>query len=184
VYLDKVEWLFNIDWRQMLVPQSSILEMVVRGTLMYLGMFILLRIFRRQAGSVSIADLLLIVIIADAAQNGMAGEAKSVTEALALIVVIVFWDYTLDWLGFSSKLMSRVLEPQPVVMVRNGRMLRRNMKQEMITEDELIGQLREQGIDEIGDVRECRLESNGEFSVIKRSGNGKQGNKKKQAGVK
>ena len=76
MFLDKVDWLFNIDWRQMFVPQSSILEMVVRGTLMYLGMFVLLRVFRRQAGSVSIADLLLIVIIADAAQNGMAGEAK------------------------------------------------------------------------------------------------------------
>lgn len=167
----------------MFVPQSSILEMVVRGTLMYLGMFILLRIFRRQAGSVSIADLLLIVIIADAAQNGMAGEAKTITEALALICVIIFWDYTLDWLGFSSKLMQRVLEPEPLLLIKNGRMQRRNMDEEMITEDEVRGQLREQGIEDIKDVKECRLESNGEFSVIRVSDERKKGNKKGQAGV-
>ena len=167
----------------MFVPQSSILEMVVRGTLMYLGMFILLRVFRRQAGSVSIADLLLIVIIADAAQNGMAGEAKTITEALTLICVIIFWDYTLDWLGFRSRLMQRVLEPQPLVLIRNGRMQRRNMDQEMITEDELRGQLREQGIEDIVEVKECRLESNGEFSVIRVSGERKKGNRKSQKGV-
>ena len=58
---------------------------------MYVGMFALLRIFRRQAGAVGIADLLVIVVIADAAQNGMAGESKSVTEALLLIATIILW---------------------------------------------------------------------------------------------
>ena len=136
---------------------------------MYLGMFLLLRIFRRQAGSVSIADLLLIVIIADAAQNGMAGEAKSVTEALVLIGVIIFWDYLIDWLGFKSHILSRVLEPQPILLVKNGRMHRKNMDRELITESELMGQLRQQGIEGIGEVKQCCLESNGEFSIIRHS---------------
>ena len=167
----------------MFVPQSSVLEMVIRGTLMYLGMFVLLRIFRRQAGSVSIADLLLIVIIADAAQNGMAGEANTVTEALVLIVVIVLWDYVLDWLGFSSKVWQRVLEPESLVLIKNGRLQRRNMDKEMITEDELRGQLRQQGVEDPAEVKECRLESNGEFSVLKVSGETKKGNKKSTPGV-
>lgn len=66
----------------MFVPQQSVLEVFLRGTIMYLGMFALLRIFRRQAGSLGIADLLVIVVIAYAAQNGMAGDSKSITEAL------------------------------------------------------------------------------------------------------
>ncbi|HTH38273.1 MAG TPA: YetF domain-containing protein [Pyrinomonadaceae bacterium] len=171
-----LEALFNIDWRSMFVPQESILAVVTRGTLMYLGMFILLRIFRRQAGSVSIADLLLIVIIADAAQNGMAGDSKSVTEAITLIGVIIFWDYFIDWLGFKSILMSRLLEPQPLLLVKNGRMMRRNMESEMITEEELTGQLRKQGVEHLGEVKECYLESNGEFSVIQKD-NGKKATK-------
>jgi len=167
----------------MFVPQESLLAMVIRGTLMYLGMFILLRVFRRQAGSVSIADLLLIVIIADAAQNGMAGEAKSVTEALVLISVIIFWDYLIDWLGFKSEVMSRVLEPQPLILIENGRMIHKNMDREMITEDELMGQLREQGIEDITQVKKCRLESNGEFSIIRNDCEGKKGNKKHRGAV-
>jgi uncharacterized membrane protein YcaP (DUF421 family) len=165
-----MEALFNIDWRSMFVPHESILAVLVRGTLMYLGMFILLRIFRRQAGSVSIADLLLIVIIADAAQNGMAGDAKSVTEALALIGVIIFWDYFIDWLGFKSVLMSRLVEPQPLMLIKNGRLLRRNMEREMITEEELLGQLRQKGVESFDDVKQCCLESSGEFSVIRKDG--------------
>jgi uncharacterized membrane protein YcaP (DUF421 family) len=162
-----MEILTSIDWNSIFVPTSSVLEMVIRGTLMYLGMFVLLRIFRRQAGSLSIADLLLIVIIADAAQNGMAGDAKTITEAMVLIATIIFWDYTIDWLGFRSEVMSKVLEPQPVMLVRDGRILRKNMDREKITDDELTGQLRQQGVDDISEVRKCFMESNGEFSVIR-----------------
>lgn len=163
----------------MFTPQGSVLEPLVRGTIMYLAMFALLRIFRRQAGSLSIADLLLIVIIADAAQNGMAGEAKSVTEALLLIGTIVFWDFTLDWLGFRSTLFAKILEPEPLELVKNGRILRKNLAEEMITEDELMSQLRQQGIDDISSVKKVCLESNGEFSVIKNEPELKQGNRKK-----
>lgn len=177
-----MDLLYKIDWNSVFVPTSSVLEMVFRGTLMYLGMFVLLRIFRRQAGSVSIADLLLIVIIADAAQNGMAGEANSVTEAFILIATIVFWDYTIDWLGFKSKVLSKVLEPQPVLLVRNGKMLQHNMDSELVTEDELLGQLRQQGIDDITNVRKCFLESNGEFSVLTKDDRRNPKNEKKSGG--
>ena len=55
-------------------------------------------------GSIGIADLLVIVIIADAAQNGMAGDSRSITEAMLLIATIVIWDYVFDWLGYRSVL--------------------------------------------------------------------------------
>lgn len=176
--------LLNVDWQQMFVPNQSVLSMVVRGTIMYLGMFILLRVFRRQAGSVSIADLLLIVIIADAAQNGMAGDAKSLTEALVLIGVIIFWDYVIDWLGFKSDVLSKVLEPQPVLLIKNGRVHHKNMDRELITEDELLGQLRQQGIEHMKEVKQCCLESNGEFSIIRYTAErNPKGNKKGEGAV-
>lgn len=146
---------------------------------MYLGMFALLRVFRRQAGSVGIADLLVIVVIADAAQNGMAGESKSITEALILICTIVLWDWFFDWLGFKSPFWQRILQPQPLLMIDNGKIVKKNLDQELIDEDDLLAQLREQGIEDFSKVRKCYLESNGHFSVLteipnarKRSGNG------------
>jgi uncharacterized membrane protein YcaP (DUF421 family) len=55
------------------------LEIVLRGTIIYLVLFVLLRLLRRGTGAVAVTDILLIVLIADASQNGMAGEYKSVT---------------------------------------------------------------------------------------------------------
>jgi uncharacterized membrane protein YcaP (DUF421 family) len=164
-----VNWIFNMDWRSMFVPTESILEVIVRGTIMFFGMYILLRVFRRQSGSVGIADLLVIVVIADAAQNGMAGDSKSITEALILIGTIVVWDWFFDWLGFKSQLFGRILQPPELLLIKNGKMIKKNLDQEFITEEELLAQLREQGIEDIGCVRKCFLESNGHFSVLTES---------------
>jgi len=161
--MDKI---FAIDWQSMFVPTESILEILIRGTIMYLAMYLLLRIFRRQSGSVGIADLLVIVVIADAAQNGMAGDSKSITLALILITTIVLWDFFFDWLGFKSVLVCRILEPKPLLMIEGGKILKKNLEKEFMTEDELMSQLRQQGLENADSVKKCYLESNGHFSVI------------------
>ena len=163
---------FEIDWQSVFVPTESLLEIFVRGTIMYWLMFALLRIFRRQAGSVGIADLLVIVVIADAAQNGMAGDSKSVTEAALLIVTIVLWDYVFDLLGYRSELFRRILEPKALPVIKNGKLMRENMKSEMITYDEIMSQMRQQGIENIDDVKQACLESDGHFSFIKKDEDG------------
>jgi uncharacterized membrane protein YcaP (DUF421 family) len=157
---------FDIDWSSMFVPTESVLEIVIRGTIMYLGMYALLRIFRRQSGTIGVADLLVIVVIADAAQNGMAGDSKSLTEAMLLIVTIVMWDFFLDWLGFKSTYIGRILDPSPLLLVKDGKLKNKNLEKEFITEDELMSQLRQQGIDDLKNVKECYLEGNGQFSVL------------------
>jgi len=66
--------LLQIDFRSPFVPSVHLAEVVMRGTFVYLLLFTILRILRREAGTVGIADLLLVVLIADAAQNAMASE--------------------------------------------------------------------------------------------------------------
>lgn len=163
-----METLFQVDWRAIFVPTESLLEIFIRGTLMYLGMFVLLRVFRRQAGAVGTADLLLIVIIADAAQNGMAGDSKSITEAGLLILTIMSWNYFLDFLAARSAFFKRLIEPENLVLIQDGKLWRRNMQKEMISYEELLSQLRLQGVEKVTEVKECRLESNGHFSVVKK----------------
>ena len=157
-----------IDWQSMFVPTESVPEVMIRGTLMYLGMFALLRIFRRQAGAVGIADLLVVVVIADAAQNGMAGDSRSITEAMILIAVIVLWDWVFDLLGYRSPFFARIFAPKELLLIKDGKLVHKHLKKELITEDELKSQLRQQGIEDLNDVKECYLESNGHFSVLKR----------------
>jgi uncharacterized membrane protein YcaP (DUF421 family) len=162
-----MDWLFEIDWRSLFIPSRSILEMVVRGSLMYLALFVIFRVLaKRDAGMVGISDLLVVVLLADAAQNGMAGEYQSVTEGVVLVLTIIGWDYLLNWLGFHVPAFQRIVYPQPLQLVENGRILWRNMRKELITEDELKSQLRQQGIDDLAEVKEAYLEGDGRISVV------------------
>ena len=161
-----MDWLINIDWASMFMPKESVLEIVIRGTIMYLGMYILLRVFRRQSGSVGIADLLMVVLIADASQNAMAGEYHSILDGLILVLTIVFWNYSLDWLSLRSKTIEKFTYPPPVPLFRNQRMDRRNMRKQFVTEAQLMGMLREHGIDDLADVKAVFLEGSGHVSVI------------------
>ena len=158
----------DINWHDMFVPSMSIWEVIIRGTITYWFCFLYIRFFRRGAGQLGISDLLLITLISDAAQNAMAGEYTSVTEGFILVGTLVLWDYAINWLGYRSIFFAKIGEPDPVLLVRGGILLRQNMKKELITASELMGMLREQGVDQLDDVKSCYMESSGNISVIKR----------------
>lgn len=159
--------LWQIDWHAVFVPTVSPLEMIFRGTLVYLLLFGVLRLLRREAGGLGIADVLVIVIIADAAQNAMSSDYKSITEGAILVGTILFWDYTLDYLGYRFPRFQRLIRSPPLLLIKDGQMLRKNMREEMITEEELLSQLRQQGMDSAAGVKKCYLEGDGRISVIK-----------------
>ena len=157
----------SIDWQRMLVPTVHPLELFLRASLMYFLILGGFRVFRRDAGSLSVSDLLVVVLIADAAQNGMAGEYKSLTEGGIVVATIFAWNYALDWLAYRSPSVRWLLHPPSLLLVRDGRIQRRNLRSELITEDDLREQLREQGVDDVRDVAKCFLEGDGRLSVIR-----------------
>jgi len=170
-----MDQLFHVDWNSIFVPTVSLAEMFVRGTLTYLLLFFILRFLRRETGAIGIADLLVIVIIADAAQNAMSGEYKSITEGAVLVLTIAFWDYALDWLSYRVPIIRRIVRPAPLLLIKNGRLIKRNMHQEMITEEELLSQLREQGVESVSQVKKCYLEGDGHISIIAGESKGSKG---------
>src|SRR5215203_4940669 len=117
-----------IKWESVFVPYMSIPEIILRGTLIYLFLFIVLRVLRRGAGAIGISDLLVIVLIADAAQNALGSEYKSVTEGVVLVLTIVGWDYLLDWLGFRIPVLRPLLRPNALLLVKNGKLQQRNLR--------------------------------------------------------
>ena len=165
------EWLFDVDWRHVFVPDTPLLEIFARGTVMYLALFLVLRlVLKREAGAIGISDLLVIVLIADAAQNGLADDYRSIPDGLVLVGTIVFWSWGLNWLGFRFPLFQRLVHPAPLPLIRDGRMLRRNLEKELITEGELMSQLRLQGVENIADVSAAYMEGDGRISVIQQNG--------------
>jgi uncharacterized membrane protein YcaP (DUF421 family) len=156
-----------VDWGQVLRPNTSLLEIIVRGTIVYLALFALLRaVLRRQNSAMGVTDLLVIVLIADAAQNAMAGSYTSVSDGVVLVAVIVFWAWFLDFLSFHVPTLERLLNPPRLKLVEDGRPLRRNMRRELVTMDELMASVRERGIEDLSKVKAAYMESDGQISVI------------------
>jgi uncharacterized membrane protein YcaP (DUF421 family) len=162
-------------------------EMVVRGTTMYWFLFVLFRfVLRRDVGSLAIADVLLVVLIADAAQNAMSGTYNSVPSGIVLVATIAGWNYLLDWASYHSDRVRRFVEPPPLRLMRDGQVLRGNLRREMITIDELRAKLRQQGIDQLSEVKSAYMESDGEISAVRKDDKDQQGAKSRQrpAGIK
>jgi uncharacterized membrane protein YcaP (DUF421 family) len=156
----------QIDWGSVFTPTVNLLELVIRGTIVYLVLFVFLRILRREAGAIGTADLLVVVLIADAVQNAMGSKYESITEGMVLVGTIMFWNYTLDWLAYKFPGFRRLIRPKPLLLIKNGILIRRNLQKEMITREELMSQLREHGVEEITEVNACYLEGDGQMSVV------------------
>jgi uncharacterized membrane protein YcaP (DUF421 family) len=160
-------WL-EVDWTGIIWPTHSPLEILVRGTLIYFILFVILRFFlKRQAGGIGISDFLVIVLIADAAQNGMSADYRSITEGALLVLTIVFWDYAVDWLGYNVPAFERLIHPRPILLVKDGTALSSHLSQEKITMDELMSYLRLHGIEDLSQVRRSFIEGDGRISVIR-----------------
>ena len=156
-----------MDWKTIFLPDVPLFEIILRGSVMYIALFALLRIIlKRQGGTLGMTDLLLITLLADASQNAMAGGYKSIPDGIVLVGTLIFWNYAFDWLSFKSEWFGRLIEPPPLSLIKNGKMLRKNMKLELIKEDELLMELRGQGLDDVSKVKEAYIESNGRISVI------------------
>ena len=172
----------SIDWSGLIEINVSPWELVIRGTLMYWFLFLVFRfLLRRDVGSIGVADVLLIVLVADASQNAMTGGYTSVAEGVILVGTLVAWNYALDWLSFRFGAIERFVEAPPLPLIRRGKVDRRNLRAEMVTMDELWAHLREAGVESLEEVKSACLESDGKLSVIKNEGSGAGRQKKKSA---
>lgn len=159
----------EIDWQEVFGLTMPPLELFVRGTAIY---WFLLAVFRtllqRDIGAVGVADVLVLVLVADAAQNAMAGEYRSVTDGLILVSTILGWNLLFDFLSYKSPRLRRVFRPEELLLVRDGRIIHRNLRQEYMSEEDLREKLREHGVESPAEVRKAYMESDGSISVIKR----------------
>ncbi len=160
-----------MDWHGLFGLSANPVELLVRGSSIYWFLFFVFRfIVRRGVGAIGIADVLLLVLIADAAQNAMAGGYTSITDGIILVSTIIGWNLVLDWAAFRSDKVAALLDPPPILLVHLGRALHRNLRREFISMDELMSKLREHGVEDLKQVKAVHLESSGELSVIRRDG--------------
>lgn len=165
-----MDTLFSVDWEELFSLSLPLGEILVRGTAMYWFLFVLFRfVIRRDIGAVGIADVLVLVIVADAAQNAMSGEYTSIADGMVLVTTLVGWNFIMDWLSYRFPFFRRFAEPGPIRLIWQGRLLRRNMRRELITDEELWSQLRQASVESLDEVKEAYMEPDGQISIIKKS---------------
>lgn len=157
-----------MDFAALFAVHVSPVELMLRATLMYWFLLLIFRfVLRRDPGALGVADILLVVIIADASQNGLSGDYQTVSEGFIVVGTLVFWNYLLDWAASRWDLVHQLTEPAPLPLVRNGRVLMRNLRKQFLTREDLEAQLRQAGVADVGKVRAAYLEGDGRLSVLK-----------------
>ena len=158
------------DWQSVFAPDTPLLELLARGSALYFGILVLMRLMpRRTGGELATMDLIFILLIAEAAAHAL-GDYTSVTDGIVLIVLFMLWNYVINALSFHVRVVEWLVSTPPLQVIRDGRLLRRNMRREFLTEEELMSHLREQGIDDVSDVKAAYVESEGKVTAISRKG--------------
>lgn len=164
-----MEALFHVDWHRLLVPQLSLLEIILRGVVVYVGLCLLLRIvLKRQAGRVALSDLLVVTLVAGICRNPMVADAYSIPDGLGVVAVVLISSYAVDWFSYYSPFVHRLVHPTRVQLIKHGEILRDNLRHELMTESQLLSQLRHKGVADPAAVEEAWIESSGEISVIRK----------------
>lgn len=148
--------------------ELSLLEVFLRGTLIYWTIYVLFRLGgRRNVGSLGFTDIIVVLLVAEAVGDGLGGGDESILGGLAVAATIIFWSIFIDRLCFFFPAAIKVFEPSKLCLVTNGEMNLKNMRREYVTRDELMEQLRLHSIASLEQVKRAYLENNGEISVIK-----------------
>lgn len=157
-----------VDWAEILLPTQSVLELVVRATAMYFIIFVLLRlVLRRQVGGLGTSDILVVVLVAEIAGNCISADSFSVIGGAISIATVLFWTYVIEWLQYHVPYVERLTREPKLKLIADGKLLRRNMRAELVTVEELMVQLRKQGVDECSKVKAAYLEADGSVSVLR-----------------
>jgi uncharacterized membrane protein YcaP (DUF421 family) len=145
------------------------MDIVVRAVGLYLFMVLLMRVLgRRELSSLSPADLVLLIVLGDAVQQGLTQDDYSVTGALIAVSTIAALQVISSFVVFRSRRARRILEGEPVVVIQDGKLMERNLKRERMSEDDLAEEMRMQQIASFDDVQWAILENNGQISFVKK----------------
>ena len=147
------------------------MDIVLRGLVLYAFVVFVMRVTgRRELSSLTAVDLVLLIVLGDAIQQGLTQSDYSVTGAIIAVSTIASLSVFTSWLGFRSKRARRVLEGQPIVVIERGRLVGDNLERERMTSDDVEEEMRQAQIGSLEDVEWGILETNGSISFVKKGG--------------
>jgi uncharacterized membrane protein YcaP (DUF421 family) len=140
---------------------------VLRAIAIYLLVMLLVRVSgKRAVGQFTPFDLVLLILIGNAVQNGLNGGDNTLTGAALLAVCLIALNYGVAFVAARSPRARRLIEGQPVVLARDGRVFREVLHRELVSNADFHEAMREAGCAEIAHIRQATLETNGRISIL------------------
>jgi uncharacterized membrane protein YcaP (DUF421 family) len=146
------------------------MDIVLRGIFIFVFLYVLMRMIgRRELSSLEPFDLILLIVLGDAVQQGLTQDDYSLTGAFLAIGTIAIMQVTVSYANFRFPKLRPVLDGEPIVVVQDGKPIEKNLKRERVTIEDLAAAARQQNIAKIEEVQWAVMETSGAISFIKKS---------------
>ena len=150
------------------LPDIPLAEKIVRSFVVYVFLLVLFRLMgKREVAQMTVFDLVVLLVLSNVLQNAMIGPDNSVIGGLIGATTIMAINWVVGRAAYSSKWFERAIELDPTLLVHGGHMVEPNMRRVGISREELLSNLRSQGVFCVDDVRAAVLEPSGKLSVLK-----------------
>jgi uncharacterized membrane protein YcaP (DUF421 family) len=145
-------------------------DLALRAIVLFFVVFILTRVIgRRELSSLEPFDLILLIILGDAIQQGLTQDDYSVTGAVIVVSVFAALQVSISYISFRSRRLRPILQGEPIVLVQDGELIESNLKRERLTAGEVAEAARQEQIASLKDVQWAVLETSGKISFIPKS---------------
>ena len=143
------------------------MDLAIRAVVLYCFVYLLTRIIgRRELSSMEPFDLILLIVIGDAIQQGLTQDDYSVTGAVIVIGTFAVLQILVSYLSYRFPRLRPALDGEPIVVVQDGQAIEKNMKRERITLGEVMVEARLQQVSQLDDIAWAVLETSGKISII------------------
>ena len=144
-------------------------QFVLRAAVVFIGVLFLMRLSgKRTLGQFTPFDLIMLILIGNAVQNGMNGGDNSLTAAVLLSLTLVVLNTLMAFATTRSRKLEKLIEGDAVILARDGKVFRDRLNEQLISKSDFNVAMREEGIGSIDDIAIARLETNGKISFERR----------------
>ena len=146
------------------------MDIVFRAIFVFMLLYVLMRVIgRRELSTLEPFDLILLVVLGDAVQQGLTQDDYSLTGAILAIGTIAMLQLAVSFTNFKFPKLRSIIDGEPIVVVQDGKPIDKNLRRERVTLDDLAAAMRKQGIGSLDDVQWAVMETSGVISFLKKS---------------
>jgi uncharacterized membrane protein YcaP (DUF421 family) len=146
------------------------MDLVLRAIGIFFFLFVLTRVIgKRELGTLQPFDLMLLIVLGDALQQGLTQDDYSVTGAFLIVGTFAVLQIALSWISYRFPSARPIIEGEPIIILQDGNLIEKNLKRERLTIDDIAEGARKQGIAHLADVHYAILETDGTLSFLQKA---------------